>query len=400
MEEPTATETSVFQTKYNEFVEDLLGALPEYALQIQASRSLDDKTKLNRFQEEVKVGNTLGVDDTNEHNKNPGKVLPGVEISDTVWASLSEQTRKAIWEYVRILSICCFMEAGFSESSKPDWMDDAMNDMKKKLEGFDFQSIIGKFMTFFKSGTDGAAHAGEAAGGAAGGAGGAGGAGAGASSTSGLPSGLPAGLEGLFENGFPKIPEKFLKGHMAKLAQEIVKDITPEDLGISKEMIEECEKDPSRAFDVLFKVFGSNPGNIQKIVQKIGKRLQQKITSGAIRPQEIAREAEELMKEFAGNSSFVDMMDGIKGAFGFQDMDLARQAGREGSARLSMVKERLKKKASEKEAKKAAAMAAVVVPISTSAIAEADAAMTALLNEEASTKKTGNKKMPGKGGKK
>ena len=397
MEEPTATETSVFQTKYNEFVEDLLGALPEYALQIQASRSLDDKTKLNRFQEEVKVGNTLGADDTNEHNKNPVKVLPGVEISDTVWASLSEQTRKAIWEYVRILSICCFMEAGFSESSKPDWMDDAMNDMKKKLEGFDFQSIIGKFMTFFKSGTDGAAHAGEAAGGAAGGAGGAG---AGASSTSGLPSGLPAGLEGLFENGFPKIPEKFLKGHMAKLAQEIVKDITPEDLGISKEMIEECEKDPSRAFDVLFKVFGSNPGNIQKIVQKIGKRLQQKITTGAIRPQEIAREAEELMKEFAGNSSFVDMMDGIKGAFGFQDMDLARQAGREGSARLSMVKERLKKKASEKEAKKAAAMAAVVVPISTSAIAEADAAMTALLNEEASTKKTGNKKMPGKGGKK
>jgi len=379
MEEPTATETSVFQTKYNEFVEDLLGALPEYALQIQASRALDDKTKLNRFQEEVKVGNTLGTDDTNEHNKNPGKVLPGVEISDTVWASLSEQTRKAIWEYVRILSICCFMEAGFSESSKPDWMDDAMNDMKKKLEGFDFQSIIGKFATFFKSGTDGAAPAG----------------GAGASST----SGLPAGLEGLFENGFPKIPEKFLKGHMAKLAQEIVKDITPEDLGISKEMIEECEKDPSRAFDVLFKVFGSNPGNIQKIVQKIGKRLQQKITSGAIRPQEIAREAEELMKEFAGNSSFVDMMDGIKGAFGFQDMDLARQAGREGSARLSMVKERLKKKASEKEAKKAAATMAVA-PISVAAIAEADAAMTALLNEEASTKKTGNKKMPGKGGKK
>uniref|UniRef100_A0A6C0DUX0 Uncharacterized protein n=1 Tax=viral metagenome TaxID=1070528 RepID=A0A6C0DUX0_9ZZZZ len=387
MEEPTATETSVFQTKYNEFVEDLLGALPEYALQIQASRSLDDKTKLNRFQEEVKVGNTLGTDDTNEHNKNPGKVLPGVEISDTVWASLSEQTRKAIWEYVRILSICCFMEAGFSESSKPDWMDDAMNDMKKKLEGFDFQSIIGKFATFFKSGTN-----------AESGAGAAGAGGAGESST----SGLPAGLEGLFENGFPKIPEKFLKGHMAKLAQEIVKDITPEDLGISKEMIEECEKDPSRAFDVLFKVFGSNPGNIQKIVQKIGKRLQQKITSGAIRPQEIAREAEELMKEFAGNSSFVDMMDGIKGAFGFQDMDLARQAGREGSARLSMVKERLKKKASEKEAKKAAAMAGVVAPISASAaaIAEADAAMTALLNEEASTKKSGNKKMPGKGGKK
>ena len=106
------------------------------------------------------------------------------------------------------------------------------------------------------------------------------------------------------------------------------------------------------------------------------------------------------MKEFAGNSSFVDMMDGIKGAFGFQDMDLARQAGREGSARLSMVRERLKKKASEKEAKKASATAGIVAPISASALAEAEAAMASLLNEEATTKKFGNKKIPGKGGKK
>jgi hypothetical protein len=152
-------------------------------------------------------------------------------------------------------------------------------------------------------------------------------------------------------------------------------------------MIAECEKNPSRAFDILFQVFGSNPANIQKIVQKIGKRLQQKIASGQIRPQEIAREAEELMKEFAGNSSFVDMMEGIKGAFGFQDMDMAKAAGREGSARLAMVKDRLKKKASEKEAKKAAQNASLV-PVSAVSLAEAEAAMAALLNEEATKKKS------------
>jgi hypothetical protein len=188
---------------------------------------------------------------------------------------------------------------------------------------------------------------------------------------------------------------------MARLAQEIVKDITPEDLGISPEMMADCEKDPSRAFDILFKVFGSNPGNIQKIVQRIGKRLQQKITSGSIRPQEIAREAEELMKEFAGNSSFVDMMDGIKGAFGFQDMDLARAAGREGSARLSMVKERLKKKTLEKEAKKTAGQTQVNVTASAIAIAKSDAATMALLKEDELTKKKSQKKKPaGNGGKK
>lgn len=377
MEESTATEISVFQTKYNEFVEDLLGALPEYTVQIQAAKVLDEKARLQRFQNEVKSGNSFGAEIDN--NKNPGRVLPGVEISDSVWMSLSENTHKAIWEYVNILSICCLMEAGFSEGSKPEWMDDAMNEMKKKLEGADFQNIIKKFMNFFKpsEGKDG--------------------------ETDGKSGGLPGGFEKLFENGFPKIPEKFLKGHMAKLAQEIVKDITPEDLGISGEMISECEKDPSRAFDILFKVFGSNPGNIQKIVQRIGKRLQQKIMSGAIRPQEIAREAEELMKEFAGNSSFVDMMEGIKGAFGFEDMDLARQAGKEGSARLSMVRDRLKKKASEKEAKKAA-QAAAFIPVSSQTLAESEAALTALLSEEAnnSNKKKNQKKKPtsGNGGKK
>ena len=176
-----------------------------------------------------------------------------------------------------------------------------------------------------------------------------------------------------------------------------VKDITPEDLGLTPEMIAECEKNPSRAFEVLFQVFGNNPGNIQKTIQKVGKRLQQKFMSGSIRPQEIAREAEELMKEFANNSSFVDMMDGIKGAFGFTDMDMAKQAGREGSARLAMVKERLKKKASEKEAKKSANQNVVVNSTSNMT---ADMIAAQLLMEESKNKTSDAKKMSGKGGKK
>jgi hypothetical protein len=367
-----STETSVFQTKFNDFVEDLLGALPEYTVQIRELSKLDDKTRLQRFQNEINVINTFKGDDE-DYNKNPGKVLPGVEISDSVWVALSENTKKAIWEHVRILSMCCFMEAGFTDGAKPAWMDAAMNDMKTKLEGIDFQNIFSKFSSFFKS-SDATGSAENESG------------------TAGSKTeGIPAGFEKLFENGFPKIPEKFLKGHMAKLAQEIVKDITPEELGISEEMIKECEKNPSRAFDILFSVFGNNPGVIQKTVQKIGKRLQQKIMTGAIRPQEIAREAEELMKEFASNSSFVDMMEGIKGAFGFQDMDMARQAGREGSARLSLVKERLRKKASEKEARKSA----ITTTSNTNSVHDADAIAAALINDEESRKRNNKKKISG-----
>ena len=337
----------VFQTKYNEFADELIGTLPEYASQIQAAKELDNDTRLAQFKK---------VPFDTDCFKNPCTILPGVEISDSVWLTLSENTQKKIWEYLRILSMCIMMD-GFSDN--PEWtkgldgsMDDIMNDLKKKIEGTDFQDIIKKFMSFMKPGSDSKSDTGH-------------------------------GFEKLFENGFPKIPEKFMKGHMAKLAQEIVKDITPEDLGMSKEMIDDCEKNPSRSFDILFKVFSNNPDIIQKTIQKIGKRLQEKILSGAIKPQEIAREAEELMKEFSDNSGFVDMMEGIKKSFGFEDMDIARKAGKEGSARLSIVKERLRKKMAQKDQHDKNGTS----PVVTADSKRADAVMASLLKESNKPKK-------------
>ena len=228
------------------------------------------------------------------------------------------------------------MEAGFGHDEKPKWMDDAMSaameEMKKKLESVDFQSLIGKLMKMMKPESDDEKD----------------------DTTSGTNAKGPKGglpnLDDMFKGGFPKLPEKFLKGHMARLAQEMVKDITPEDLGISPDMMKACEKDPSRSIQILFSTFTNNPGVIQQLIGKIGKRLQQKVMSGAINPQEIAREAEELMKEFSENSSFVDMMGGIKSAFGFEDMDTARKAGKEGSARLAAARDRLRKKLEKKKA--------------------------------------------------
>jgi hypothetical protein len=328
MAEATCNDVSMFQSKYSEFVEDLLGALPEYSLEINKSKLLDNNIKLQRFQKEVTVKETLSGDYEN-YNKNPKLVLPDVEISDTVWNSLSENTKKAIWEHLRVLSICCFMEGDLDDNSKPSWMDDVMNEMKNKLESVDFQNIINKFMKFFKSTDDSKSSNDE-------------------KNTESKDT-KSSKFEDFFNKGFPKLPDKFLKGHLAKLAQEIVKDITPEDLGLSSDMVSQCEKDPSRAFNILFSTFTSNPNIIKNTIKKIGKRLQEKVMSGAIRPQEIAREAEELMKEFSSNSSFVEMMEGIKSAFGFEDMDLARKAGKEGSARLSLARDRLRKKLDKKK---------------------------------------------------
>ena len=335
----------MFQQKYNEFVEDLRGALPEYEDALSAALVLSAEDRLTRFQQEVKTANMFHEHQHTEvHEINPRRILPGVELTDEIWTGLSENTQKAIWEHTRVLSICCLMEAGFSQDTQPKWVEDAfsqaMKDVQDKMKSTDLEGVLKTFMAYFQSmkgdaddSTDAKDDAKEA------------------SSSASTPK------KGLFENGFPSLPEKFMKGHLARLAQEIVKDITPADLGITAEQLKECEKDPSRAIHILFSTFTERPDVIQKVVAKIGKRLQQKVASGSIRPQEIAREAEEMMKEFSENSSFVDMMENIKRAFGMEDMDIARKTGNEGSARMSLVRDRLRRKLEKKKETQAQASA-------------------------------------------
>jgi len=302
---------SVFQTKYDEFAKELRETFPELATVIQAALALTPLERLQQFQAAVKV--------TSAPADPIGTVLPGVTLTAATWATLSPSNQKVIWEYVRLLSMCCFLE-GFGAPGAEDgkgWMDEVMGDWKEKLGKMDFEGLLKKFSGIFSFG-DGKDVSGNKTGGFS----------------------------------MPKLPERFMKGQLAKLAEEIVRDIKPEDLGITPEAMAECEKSPSRAFDLLVQLFTKNPDAIQSMVKKIGKRLQQKIQSGAIRPQEIAKEAEELMKEFAGNADLVGMMESLKSTFGFEDMDMAKAAGKEGSARLSLVKERLRKKLEAKNAQK------------------------------------------------
>jgi hypothetical protein len=341
-------DVSMFQQKYNEFVEDLRGALPEYDDALSAALLLSAEDRLTRFQQEVKTANMFHENHESHkgvHEINPRRILPGVELTDAIWVGLSENTQKAIWEHTRVLSICCLMEAGFSQDTQPKWVEEAfsqaMKDVQDKMKSTDLDGVLKTFMTYFQSmkGSDDTDDTD-------------------AKDDSKEAKEAKAPKKGLFENGFPSLPEKFMKGHLARLAQEIVKDITPADLGITAEQLKECEKDPSRAIHILFSTFTERPDVIQKVVTKIGKRLQQKVASGSIRPQEIAKEAEEMMKEFSENSSFVDMMENIKRAFGMEDMDIARKTGNEGSARLSLARDRLRKKLEKKKEAQAGASAA------------------------------------------
>jgi hypothetical protein len=301
----------LFDTKYDDFAGDLLDVFPEMEANIRLAIALNEKERMDRFRDEVLP---IAGSPMRDQTANPRALLPGVTITDATWAELSENNRKSIQEYITLLSFACLLQNGTDISSSwaawtqnKESMDEFMGTWADKLGGIDLKGLMGKF----------------------------------------------SGLFGGKGDGFPSIPEKFLKGHIARLAEEIVRDFDPRDFGFTEEEIARLEKEPSRAFEVLMKMYGGKSDFIQNAVKKIGKRLQDKIMSGQIKPQEIANEAEELMKIFAENPAFVEMMESFRSMFGMEDPDLARQAGREGSARLAIVRDRLRKKLDARKAAQA-----------------------------------------------
>jgi hypothetical protein len=76
------------------------------------------------------------------------------------------------------------------------------------------------------------------------------------------------------------------------------------------------------------------------------------VKRGELKPQELAAEAEELIKEFQTHPAFVELMESFRSAFSFNDPEEARAAGRDNDGRLALVRERLRKKMEAKKQKK------------------------------------------------
>jgi hypothetical protein len=295
-----------FFNKYTEFIGDLHAPFPELKAELDAAAALPSAKAIKQYLEEV-VPKHKGFTGALHC---PGTVLPGVVLTEDLWGAVSDKTKRAVYDYISILDLSAMYSSGGSKIPK-DWAENIMKNWRGRMDSVDFASLADKFKNMF--GTDGA---------------------------------------------LPKLPEKFLKGKLARLAEDIVKEFKPEDFGLRPEDLETVEKDPTRAFEILMQASTSNPDILQKAMMRVGKKLQGKIQSGALNPRELAQEAEELMKEFQSNPAFVEMMESFRSAFSFESPEAAsaaRAAGKDHLSRLSQTQARLRKKL---EAKKAAAAAA------------------------------------------
>ena len=295
---------ATFEKKYDEFIADLRVVFPEIELELACAAALRAPENMNRYYTEVYKKHAAKGSDV----PCPGRVLPGVQIEPSMWATVSKKSKESVYEYLSILDLCSAYEKGDTsigdDATFKEWADTIMKDWRSKLDRIDFDSLAGKFKDMFGSG-----------------------------------------------GAIPALPEKFLKGKLAKLAEDLVKEFKPEDFGLRPEDLEQVEKDPTRAFEILMQASTARPDILQTAMTRVGKKLQDKIQKGHLKPEELAAEAEELMHEFQSHPAFAEMMKSFKNAFSFEDPDIARAAGKDDKSRLAMVKNRLRAKL---EAKKAA----------------------------------------------
>jgi hypothetical protein len=264
----------VFQEQYVEFADQLEETFPELEPLLKAALALSEEERAEAFARDV-LPTMAAVQGKKEA---PTMLLPGVKLPAGTWGALSENNRKSILSYLGLLCSCTLFSvendgsggetnAGGAWKGAMKWYEDMMNQWKEKAGGVDWASMTSKISSIFGMGT------------------------------------------GVSGEGF-KLPEKFLKGHLARLVEELMSDFKPEDFGFSEEEVKKMEEDfngggGSGAFEMLMKVYTEKPDIIQKIIERVGNRLKAKIATGKINPKQIAIEAEELMHEFTDNPEFL-----------------------------------------------------------------------------------------------
>jgi hypothetical protein len=298
--------TDLFNTKYEEFATKLKEIFPELAPLIGAALILPAELRKSQFKDLI----LPSCSPSRNTNRCPGGLLPGVVLSKKAWEELSDNSKKAIQEYLTVLSFTFLLENGTSgdlpsNGWTSEWAEKMMGEMKEKMEAFDFTGISEKIAEIFGS-----------------------------------------------EGGFPKLPEKFLKGQIARLAEDIVKEFDIKEFGLDPAAMDAASSDPSKALKMITDVFMRNPAALQGIIKKLTAKIQKKIQSGALKPQELVAEAEELMKTFSENPQFVSLMESFLKSFGSVAGGKADHPNdRNSSSRMDIVKERMRKKLEQKNKK-------------------------------------------------
>jgi hypothetical protein len=344
---------SQFSTILADFCSELEGTFPELSVQIQRARNITPATFWSNWMSTLDI--LIHSDESLLFSERKGFILSAVRLNQTVWSEISEQTKTAIWKYLRKLTLESSVAIGL------DGLGLSSDNMKKLMDlalvekDFDstFKNLSETFSPFLEN----------------------------------LKSRMGMGMDGGEPNfdfsdlsGFtiPDIPAHLRTGVIATLAESLAKQFDPAEFGIDPELLKSSNSNNiDEVIKTLMNLFKSNPDLLMNGAKRLTERIKAQILGGTLKRDEIISEAKEFYAIFKEHPSIKGILSKIlgsggssggsaggilelvKGMFGLSgDSDDEDETDKKGgggpseSDRLRAVKERLRKKMSAKTAKK------------------------------------------------
>lgn len=261
-----------------------------------------------------------------------GLLVGAVQMTPPLWAELSEGTKRAIWKYLRTLALEAAMtvslegvdtetqqtlmaimtaeklEAGGAEAdaAAAEIMEDALPHLQPLMDKL--KGLMGNFMD----------------------------------------------LSGMADIPMPEIPERLRNGRIAKLAEEMARQLNPAEFGIDPALLEGDSVE--EVLKRLAEIYQRDPTLLVAGAKRVADKIRKQILGGSLDREALVAEAQEFIAIFKEHPLFKEAIakfqafaggeDGLAGLFGG-----GGGGGGTESERRRVVQERLRKKL---EARKAA----------------------------------------------
>jgi hypothetical protein len=258
-----------------------------------------------------------------------GFVISAVRMTPALWSEISGNTQKAIWRYLRTLSLEAAMEISM-DAMTPEQMQalmDIMTAERMEAGGAEaeaaqaelFEETMGHLNPLMEK-------------------------------LKGMMGGFMDGVD-LKDFPMPEIPEHLKRGKIARLAEQLSKQFKPEEFGIDPSMLE--GDNVEEVLKRLAELYKRDPSMIMTGAKRMAEKIKQQVLGGSLKREELLAEAKEFVELFKSHPLFkeaIGKFEGLLGENGLMSM-FNGGGGNAPSERLRATQERLRRKI---EARKAA----------------------------------------------
>ena len=261
-----------FMETYLEFLAQLEGTFPELVPQLKELANqarLDPKQVIEYFIQNIQPHFwDVSCKQDNLFKQEQLYLLPEIDFTQLWKKNITPNTRDAIWKYLQSLSLM-----GLTYVSQFDNISGFMDHLQSMMKD---ETVKPEVLQDLEKQTQAFANI----------------------------------MKNLQEPTTPKEEEDSMKetlnmlesSKIGQLAQELAGELKLEDLGIDEEEIKQSP--PANMEEAFSKILGNNPMNLMSMVQNIGQKVQQKMSSGDISEADLFQDAQHMMSNLHKNPLF------------------------------------------------------------------------------------------------